>query len=159
MNTTYVATAGLEAAPLQDGAVLYNLKTSKFIMLNRPASILWTELSKPRSENDLVTRMSATYPDIPDSVARQGVSQVLKNLAELELVGTRPGADGEDASTSAPQSVGNQAEDRKDKLMAYESPSVKVLNEEELLNLFQMTAAEISVAACWWGACPTGCAL
>jgi len=25
-----------------------------------------------------------------------------------------------------------------------------VLTDEELLNVFQMTAAEISVAMCWW---------
>lgn len=37
----------------------------------------------------------------------------------------------------------------------YESPSIRVLDEEELLKVFQMTAAEISVASCWWGACPT----
>ena len=41
--------------------------------------------------------------------------------------------------------------------MQYERPSVTVLEEEELLKIFQMTAAEISVASCWWGACPTGC--
>ena len=40
----------------------------------------------------------------------------------------------------------------------YEAPSIKVLDEEELLKVFQMTAAEISVASCWWGACSVGCA-
>jgi len=39
----------------------------------------------------------------------------------------------------------------------YERPSVTVLDEEELLKIFQMTAAEISVASCWWAACPSGC--
>ncbi len=39
----------------------------------------------------------------------------------------------------------------------YEKPSVTVLNEDELLNIFQMTAAEISVASCWWMPC-TGAA-
>jgi len=32
----------------------------------------------------------------------------------------------------------------------YDKPSVTVLDEDELLNVFQMTAAEISVAMCWW---------
>jgi hypothetical protein len=41
---------------------------------------------------------------------------------------------------------------------SYEAPSIKVLDEEELLKIFQMTAAEISVASCWWGACSVGCA-
>jgi hypothetical protein len=39
----------------------------------------------------------------------------------------------------------------------YEQPSVTVLDEDELLKMFQLTAAEISVASCWWGSCPTGC--
>jgi len=39
----------------------------------------------------------------------------------------------------------------------YERPLVTVLDEEELLKIFQMTAAEISVASCWWAACPSGC--
>ena len=39
----------------------------------------------------------------------------------------------------------------------YERPSITVMDEEELLKVFQLTAAEISVASCWWGSCPTGC--
>jgi hypothetical protein len=39
----------------------------------------------------------------------------------------------------------------------YEQPTVTVLDEDELLKVFQLTAAEISVASCWWGACPAGC--
>lgn len=39
----------------------------------------------------------------------------------------------------------------------YEAPSIRILDEEELLKVFQMTAAEISVAGCWWGACTVGC--
>lgn len=41
--------------------------------------------------------------------------------------------------------------------MRYERPSVTVLDEDELLKVFQLTAAEISVASCWWASCPTGC--
>jgi len=32
----------------------------------------------------------------------------------------------------------------------YVKPTVAVLDEEELLSVFQMTAAEITVAMCWW---------
>ena len=44
-------------------------------------------------------------------------------------------------------------EQRERDVTQYEPPSVTVLDEEELLKIFQMTAAEISVAACWWGSC------
>lgn len=41
---------------------------------------------------------------------------------------------------------------------AYERPSITAMDEDELLNIFQMTAAEISTAACWWTliGCPGG---
>lgn len=41
---------------------------------------------------------------------------------------------------------------------AYEKPAIRVLDEEELLTVFQMTAAEISVASCWWSLMSVGCA-
>lgn len=35
----------------------------------------------------------------------------------------------------------------------YERPSLKELNQDEVLEAFQMTATEISAAGCWWGTC------
>jgi hypothetical protein len=49
-------------------------------------------------------------------------------------------------------------EKKNEKNVGYETPSIRILDEEELLKVFQMTAAEISVASCWWGACSVGCA-
>lgn len=36
---------------------------------------------------------------------------------------------------------------------AYEPPTLKILNQDEVLQALQMTADEISAAGCWWGAC------
>ena len=154
MYSAYVATTGLETAPLQDGAVLYDVKSSKFIMLNRSAASIWTELATPRTESDLVQHVCTTFSDVADTLAQQGVSQVLKELTQLDLVSARQGAEAVGATASAQQiRVKAGAGER----LAYEPPSVRGLDEEELMNLFQMTAAEISVAACWWGNCPSGC--
>jgi len=154
MHSAYVATAGLETAPLQDGAVLYDLKSSKFIMLNRSAASIWTELSTPRTEDHLIRHVCTTFPGVEATQARQGVSQVLKDLAALELVATERDAGAVDAASTVSQSDGK---DRGGEQFAYEAPSIRGLDEEELLNIFQMTAAEISVASCWWGNCPSGC--
>jgi hypothetical protein len=35
----------------------------------------------------------------------------------------------------------------------YVAPTLRILNEDEVLAAFQMTAAKISAAGCWWGAC------
>ena len=37
----------------------------------------------------------------------------------------------------------------------YQTPAITQLEEHELLNIFQMTASEISAASCWWAACPS----
>jgi len=38
----------------------------------------------------------------------------------------------------------------------YVKPTLRVMSETELLASFQMTAAKISAAACWWGSCKCG---
>jgi len=35
----------------------------------------------------------------------------------------------------------------------YERPTVTLMSETELLKAFQMTAAKISAAGCWWTGC------
>ena len=39
----------------------------------------------------------------------------------------------------------------------YETPKITVMDRDEVLQAFQMTAAEISAAGCWWtfATCPT----
>ena len=154
MNTTYVATAGLETAPLQDGSVLYNLKTGKFIMLNRSASFLWTELAAPVTQEDLLRRLCGAFASVEADCVRQEVDQALAQFKELELASSKDGVAGPYTTSTASDPVGAVA---KADASAYESPSIRVLNEEELLNIFQMTAAEISVASCWWNPCTAGC--
>jgi hypothetical protein len=38
---------------------------------------------------------------------------------------------------------------------AYEAPKITVMNRDDVLQAFQMTAAQISAAGCWWS---PGCA-
>jgi hypothetical protein len=37
--------------------------------------------------------------------------------------------------------------------IAYQKPKISVLSEEQVLAAFQMTAAQISAAGCWWMPC------
>lgn len=39
-------------------------------------------------------------------------------------------------------------------LPEYMPPALKVMDQDEVLMAFQMSAAEISAAACWWAGCP-----
>ena len=151
MNTTYVATAGLETAPLQDGSVLYNLKTGKFILLNRSAAFLWAELSTPVTADVLLRRLHTSFTGSASEAVRTDLNQALARFIELELASGKDGMDGVPAQADRADAAGTEP-------IVYASPEIRVLDEEELLNIFQMTAAEISVASCWWSACATpGC--
>jgi hypothetical protein len=37
-------------------------------------------------------------------------------------------------------------------LPPYEAPRITIMEDEEVLKAFQMTALEISAAGCWWAA-------
>jgi hypothetical protein len=41
-------------------------------------------------------------------------------------------------------------------LPLYESPKVTLMDRDEVLEAFQMTAAQISAAGCWWSPGCTG---
>ena len=150
MSTNFVAVTGLEAAPLADGGmVVYSAKSGKFVMLNRAADRLWTALQTTRTEDDLVRGLCRTYPGVETGRARQDVRQALESLLSLDLVRAQPRLVGaEHATASAEAGDGGGAD-----VAGYASPAVEVLGEEDLLKVFQMTAAEISVAGCWWGNC------
>jgi hypothetical protein len=45
--------------------------------------------------------------------------------------------------------------DQTDKRPRYEAPKITSMNRDEVLQAFQMSAAQISAAGCWWAA---GCA-
>ena len=85
-GSTYVALQGLEAAPLENGAVLYHPTTKKFIMLNRSAAMIWGELATPQTREQLITKVCATFPDVDESRAINDVTAALEELKTLELV-------------------------------------------------------------------------
>ena len=78
--------AGLESAPLESGAVLYHPNNKRFFMLNRSAALIWTELSTPRTHEQLVSHLRAAFPSVDESVAKQDVNNALEHLKALELV-------------------------------------------------------------------------
>ena len=42
---------------------------------------------------------------------------------------------------------------RRDDRPVYAKPMLTIMSEAEILAAFQMTAAKISAAGCWWGGC------
>ena len=146
MSNRFVAAAGLETAPIQEGLVLFDPKTGKFIMFNRSAASLWTELSTPRTEEELIGTLGSAFRGV--ATPGKDVGEALGRFKELGLV---VDCNGESAGVHSAEGKREGAQQPAD----YEPPSLRVLDEDELLNIFQMTAAEISVASCWWASCPS----
>ena len=85
-DASYVALAGLEAAPLENGAVLYHPQSKKFVMLNRSAALIWNELATPKTIDQLVARLCATFPDVDANIAAGDVHAALDRFKDLELL-------------------------------------------------------------------------
>jgi hypothetical protein len=86
VSRSFVATQGLESTELQEGAILFHPKSGKFVMLNRSAALVWTELATPKTEEELAQKLSTSYPDVMPATVRQDVQDVLAKLRELEFV-------------------------------------------------------------------------
>jgi hypothetical protein len=86
MATIFVATPGLEAAPLEDGAILFYPKTGKFLMLNRTAAFVWSALSAPKKREELVDGVCAAFPGVSPATAQHDVESLLEELKTLDLV-------------------------------------------------------------------------
>lgn len=50
-------------------------------------------------------------------------------------------------------SISKTLADQQSSNPVYEQPTLKVMNQDEVLQALQMTANEISAAGCWWGSC------
>jgi hypothetical protein len=145
-----VAKTAIEAAPLDDGMILFHPDTGNFAVLNTTATHIWDQLNIPSTEEQLAGFLCARFA-VAETVARDDAHHMLGQLIELSLVESIEGS----VSTSTPKvdTDRNEEESRVQvahRTESYESPTITVLSDTELLNAFQMTAAEISAAGCWW---------
>ena len=86
MSDRLVAVQGLESTPLEEGLILFNPKSGKFVMLNRSAAVVWAELGVPKTEEELAQRLAAAYADVALPKVKQDLRDVIERLRELELV-------------------------------------------------------------------------
>jgi hypothetical protein len=134
----FTARTTIEPAPLDDGVILFNPDSTEFVLLNTSATHVWNQLSTSSTEDELADGLCSRFA-IDVTIARDDARDVVRRLVELGLVEVEPPRGNQGAQLDA----GNGSE-------PYEGPTITVLSETELLNAFQMTAAEISAAGCWW---------
>jgi len=86
MSDKVRAVAGMESAPLHDGAVLFNPASGKFIMLNGTAAFIWEALATPASEEELAGRLCEKFEDVDPPTALKDAQDAIAQLRELELL-------------------------------------------------------------------------
>ncbi len=87
MSEKVRAATGMESAPLQSGAVLFNPKSGKFVMLNASAAFLWGELAgMPADADELAGRLCDEFDGVDPPTALKDTHDAIAHLRKLELV-------------------------------------------------------------------------
>jgi len=86
MSQTYRRNTAVEAAPLNDEAILLEPEVSKFYLLNRTSSFLWERLSEPATAEALASEVCKTFDDIAQGDALRDVQIALEEMVSMKLV-------------------------------------------------------------------------
>ena len=86
MDRTFQQNPKVEAAPLNEEAILFNPTTTKFFMLNRTSSFIWECLSTPASAETLAGAMCDAFKNVTPSDALSDVQAMLGQMLSMELV-------------------------------------------------------------------------
>jgi hypothetical protein len=86
MVERYRQSAGIEFAPLKDEVILFHSSSSKFCVLNRTSSFIWSQLSQPASREEIAQRLGASFSGVNPSQALSDVDSTLQELLALELI-------------------------------------------------------------------------
>jgi hypothetical protein len=131
--------ATIEAAPLQDEALLFHPQANRFFVLNGTASYIWEQLPGPLSVEEVADRVCRGY-GVARPDALRDVQAVLDEMLALSIV------DAVAPETPERAGVATGPVPAHDDARAYERPRVQAMSEEEVLSSFQLTQAGIT----WW---------
>lgn len=67
------------------GGILVDLNTKQYYQLNETGSLIWRELEKGNSVENIVSEMKAVY-EVTSEHARESVEKLLQNLESRKLV-------------------------------------------------------------------------
>ena len=86
MGMTFQRNQEIEAAPLNEEAILLDPASAKFFMLNSTSAFIWEQLSTPATIEGIATAMVDTFADVTPETAMADVSSTLEELVSKNLV-------------------------------------------------------------------------
>lgn len=134
----YLRDSEVETAPLQNETILLRPSSNKFCLLNQTASFIWNEVGMPKSEEEIADQLVVSFTDVGLQDAISDVKATLEQLSAMGFVVARANERESKMNVAAKNASGRPK---------YERPSLRVLNEEEILGAFQVVQAGGSG---WW---------
>jgi len=86
MNRTFQQNPRVEAAPLNEEAILFDPTGSKFFMLNSTSSFMWERLKSPTTAESLADEVCKNFENISPEDALKDVRSTLDQMLSMELV-------------------------------------------------------------------------
>jgi hypothetical protein len=86
MGMTFERNQEVEAAPLNEEAILLDPTSSKFFMLNSTSAFIWDQLSRPATVERIATAIVDTFGDVTPETAMADVRNSVEELVAMNLV-------------------------------------------------------------------------
>ena len=86
MEKSFEQNKEVEAAPLNEEAILLDPTSSKFFMLNSTSAFVWEQLSTPATIEGIATAIVDNFADVTKENAIADVSTTVEELVSMNLV-------------------------------------------------------------------------
>jgi hypothetical protein len=86
MAMTFKQNQEVEAAPLNEEAILLDPISSNFFMLNSTSAFVWEQLSTPATIEGIATAIVDNFADVTKENAIADVSTTVEELVSMNLV-------------------------------------------------------------------------
>jgi hypothetical protein len=86
MEKTFVQNRDVEAAPLNEEAILLEPISSNFFMLNSTSAFVWEQLSTPATIEGIATAIVDKFADVTRENATADVRSTIEELVSMNLV-------------------------------------------------------------------------
>ena len=82
----YRRSASIEMAPLQDETILFNPEKKQFCVLNRTASLLWSQLANPTTIESLAAKVCESFSGVSLESAQRDAENAVQEMLALNFI-------------------------------------------------------------------------
>ena len=82
----YRRSSSIEMAPLQDETILFNPDRKQFCVLNRTASLLWSQLANATTIESLAAKVCETFSGVTPENAQRDAERAVQEMLALNFI-------------------------------------------------------------------------